>query len=168
MTEIIKIASIAFLAFCCLVQANYVPGVSYIENVELAYDNVTDIWRCDQLVCPPGTLGCKIIKRNNPNKADELICNNICYDKLGANLLKFTHTESMVQAQTIDIYVNSYVDGDIWQWSVGYSLSWQGLNATIAPQDWPRVQESMRSLIKAFDDSYGASQRVIRTFKGAH
>ncbi|XP_069967045.1 uncharacterized protein [Bactrocera oleae] len=159
MTAFIKISSIAFLAFCCLAEAQYVPGVSYIDNVELAYDNMTDIWRCNKLVCPTSTHGCKLIKRNNPNKADELICNNICYNKKGENLLKFTHTESMLTAQTVDIYVNSYVGsevvGDVWQWSTGYSLSWQGVNATIKAEYWPRVQESMRDLIKIFDESYG-------------
>uniref|UniRef100_A0A0A1XRP0 Probable rRNA maturation factor n=1 Tax=Zeugodacus cucurbitae TaxID=28588 RepID=A0A0A1XRP0_ZEUCU len=161
MNAFVKISCIALLVFCCLAEAKYVPGVSYIDNVVLSYNN--DIWRCDKLVCPANTYGCKIIKRNNPNRADELICNNICYDKDGKNLVKLTQTESMVKAKKIDIYINSYLGAQS-VWSTGYSLSSQDVNATIAVADFPELQETTRKIMREVDESNAPWQRATGRF----
>ncbi|XP_054085073.1 uncharacterized protein LOC128921424 [Zeugodacus cucurbitae] len=161
MIAFVKISCIALLAFCCLAEAKYVPGDSYIDDSEIFY--IDEIWYCDKIVCPAGTNGCTIIKRNNPNRDDELICNNICYDKDGKTLMKFSYTETLPRAMKVDIYVDAHIRTES-VWSLSYSPSSQEVNATIAVADFPQLQETARKIMTEVDESNALWQRASGRF----
>ncbi|CAD7005170.1 uncharacterized protein LOC101452394 [Ceratitis capitata] len=152
MKNFIKIFWITLLTVCYQLEAKNVPGVSYIDNVVLNYNNVTDIWICDRIICPSGTFGCKILKRNNPNRPIELICTDVCYDSDRNTVVTSSYPQAILSPKTINILVNSYVDAES-VWTAGYSLSMQSVNATIAAGDWPEVQKTVRDNMRDVDES---------------
>ncbi|XP_054085074.1 uncharacterized protein LOC105214158 [Zeugodacus cucurbitae] len=150
MSNFVLQSCLALLACCCLVTANYVPGVSYIDDVELSYKN--DVWRCDRIVCPVGTYGCKIVKENVEGRDDIIRRSNSCYDVNGHSVAQFLQTETLVYPKTVEIYVNSYV-GASSSWSTGYNTEFQSVNATIDADSWPKLQQKTRENIKRYEEN---------------
>ncbi|XP_012159923.1 uncharacterized protein LOC105665197 [Ceratitis capitata] len=155
MPSFINIFCITLLTVCCRLEAKYVPGVSYIDNVVLYYNNVSGIWTCDRRTYPSGTFGCQIWRLNTPNIANELMCTNVCFDS-DRNIkgLILTYTQTMLNPKTVYVFVESYA-GAKSVWTSDYSLSLQSINGTIAPGDWPEVQEIVRANMKDVDESSG-------------
>ncbi|CAD7005168.1 uncharacterized protein LOC101452031 [Ceratitis capitata] len=144
---------IAFLAaFCYVTTAKYVPGISYIDDVQLSYNNGT--WQCDRITCKARAHGCKITIRNNPNNESELIRSSACYTKEGVSMRQLSQTQRMLKPKTVNIDVDSYVGAQS-VYTSAYSLSWQEVKGTIAAEDWPNAQKDTRASMKAVDESHG-------------
>ncbi|XP_014097818.2 uncharacterized protein [Bactrocera oleae] len=133
-----------------LTEAKYVPGISYIDDVQLSYENGT--WQCDRITCKHRIHGCKISIRNNPDDKNELIRSSACYTKDGTATRQLSQVQRMVKPKTVNIDIDSYV-GALSLYTTGYSLSWQEVKGTVAAEDWAKTQKIVRDDMKAVDES---------------
>ncbi|XP_053956845.1 uncharacterized protein LOC128862310, partial [Anastrepha ludens] len=130
----------------------YVPGISYIDDVQLSYNNGN--WQCDRLSCLNKVYGCKISIRNNPSNKDELIRTSKCYLKGDTITQQVSEPQYMAKPKTVAIDIDSYVDAKS-LYTTSYSLSYQEVKGTIDPKGWASVQKITRENMKAVDESMG-------------
>uniref|UniRef100_A0A034WLP1 Secreted protein n=1 Tax=Bactrocera dorsalis TaxID=27457 RepID=A0A034WLP1_BACDO len=150
LNRIFLILCIILAALYCRTAAKYVPGISYIDDVQLSYENGT--WQCDRITCKHAVHGCKISIRNNPEHENELIRSSACYSEDGTATRELSQTQRMLKPKTVNIDIYSYIGAQS-LYTTGYSLSWQEVKGTVAAEDWASVQQTTRDNMKAVDES---------------
>ncbi|XP_011185830.1 uncharacterized protein LOC105214202 [Zeugodacus cucurbitae] len=150
MSRRIHLFCVTLIVLHCLTEAKYVPGISYIDDVQLSYEN--GIWQCDRITCKHDIHGCKISIINNPADKNELLRSSACYTKDGTVTRELSQTQRMVKPKTVNIDIDSYVGAQS-LYTTGYSLSWQEVKGTIAAEDWANAQKTTRDGMKAVDES---------------